>query len=280
MSQQDRRQAVAAGLGRMGPPARVAAISSGSISLDWVLGGGFPRGRIAELYGPEDCGKTTIALHAVAEAQKAGGTAAFLDADHALDTAYARAIGVALDGLLLVCPECGEEALAIAATLAASRAVDLLVVDSAAALVPRLELEGGASAGMQGRMLEQGLRRLSAAAARTGCCILAVNQLRGRPGIGGPETTAGGRALRLYAAVRAEVRPIASRGPEGMRVRVRTVKNRMAPPYREAAFDIRYGEGIARREDLMACAARCGVEGPPETLETATRRALGLEHPG
>lgn len=291
MNELERRRAVAAGLGRLALPVRTFAIPSGSIALDWALGGGFPRGRITELYGPEACGKTTIALHAVAEAQKGGGTAAFLDADHALDTAYARAIGVDLAALLLSRPECGEQALSIAEKLAASRAVDLLVVDSAAALVPRMELEGGsgdAYSGMQGRMLEQGLRRVSGAAARAGCCLLFVNQLRGRPGHSGGETTAGGHTLRLHAAVRAEVRPLAALGepgrPAGMRVRVRTVKNRAAPPYREAEFGIRYGEGIAQPDDLLECAARCGLDVPaalsPEArkaLEHATRRALGVE---
>lgn len=293
MKEPERRRAVAAGLGRMAPPRRMAAIPSGSLALDWALGGGFPRGLITELYGPEACGKTTIALHAVAEAQQRGGTAAFLDADHAFDTAYAAAIGVDLAPLLLSRPECGEQALSIAEKLAASRAVDILVVDSAAALVPRVELEGGAGdayAGMQGRMLEQGLRKLSGAAARTGCCLLFVNQLRGRPGPSGGETTAGGHTLRLHAAVRAEVRLVASLGdaarPAGTRVRVRTVKNRAASPYREAELDIRYGEGIAKREDLLQCAARCGLEPPREgspaawkALERATRRALGIETP-
>lgn len=291
MSEWERWRDVAAALGRMAPARREATIRSGSMALDWALGGGFPRGRVTELYGPEASGKSTIALHAVAEAQRAGGTAAFLDADHAFDSAYARTVGVALEPLLLARPASGEQALEIAARLTDSRVLDLLVVDSAAALVPRLELEGGAGddyGGAQNRMLEQGLRRLSAAAARTGCCLLFVNQLRGRKGVGGPETTAGGQALRLHAAVRAEVRPIASLGesgrPAGMRVRVRIVKNRLAPPYREAEFEIHYGEGIARRQDLLACAARCGLDGAAEgdsvafeALERAARRSLGLE---
>ncbi|HWQ53400.1 MAG TPA: hypothetical protein VN442_06930 [Bryobacteraceae bacterium] len=291
MGEWERWRDVAAALGRMAPARREPAIRSGSMALDWALGGGFPRGRVTELYGPEASGKTTIALHAVAEAQRAGGTAAFLDADHAFDSAYACTVGVALEPLLLARPASGEQALEIAARLTGSRALDLLVVDSAAALVPRLELEGGAGddyGGVQNRMLEQGLRRLSAAAARTGCCLLFVNQLRGRTGIGGPETTAGGHALRLHAAVRAEVRPIASIGesgrPDGMRVRVRIVKNRLAPPYREAEFEIHYGEGIERRKDLLACAERCGLDTAPagdsgvwEALERAARRSLGLE---
>lgn len=261
-----------------------AAIASGSISLDWALGGGFPRGRITELYGPEACGKTTIALHAAARVLESGGTAAFVDADHALDTGYAQAVGIDPQRLLVSRPECGEEALEIAAQLVASRALDLLVVDSAASLTPRLELEGGtgeSGAGVHNRMLEQGLRRLSGAAARSGCCLLFVNQLRGTAQ--GGETTAGGPALRLRASVRAEVRPTA-RFHDGIRVRVRVVKNRIVLPYREAEFTIRYGIGIAREEDLIGCAARCGLAVPAganpaalEALERATRRHLGLE---
>lgn len=270
--------------GDLAPGRSAGAISSGAISLDWALGGGFPCGRMTELYGPEASGKTTIALHAAAEAQRRGGTAAFLDADHALDTNYAQALGVTPERLLLSRPECGEQALEMALQLAASRAVEMVVVDSAAALAPRLELEGGPaenSTGMQQRMLEQGLRKLAAAAARTGCCLLFVNQLRGRGPAGGMETTAGGPSLRLHAALRAEVRPV-ERIEGGIRVRVRVVKNRLAPPYREASFMIRYGSGIAREEDLLACAARCGLTSPDadpasrKALQRATRRALGL----
>lgn len=285
MGEAEKLRAMAAALERMAPRRGAGAIPSGAISLDWALGGGFPRGRITELYGPEASGKTTIALHAAAEAQAAGGAAAFLDADHALDTNYAQALGVAPERLLVSRPECGEQALEMALQLAASRALDIVVVDSAAALAPRLELEGGpaeSGAGMQRRMLEQGLRKLAAAAARTGCCLLFVNQLRGRGPAGGMETTAGGPSLRLHAAARVEVRPAAWLAG-GIRVRARVVKNRMAPPYREAVFTIRYGTGIAREEDLLACAARCGVAArgadaaAREALLKATRRALGLE---
>ena len=299
MSDQGRRRTIAAGLARLAPAPPPAAISSGALALDWALGtGGYPRGRVVELFGPDDCGKTTLALHAVVEAQQSG-TAAYIDVDHALDAGYARQVGVDLERLPVVRPDSAEQAFAIAAKLVESRAVDLLVVDSVAALTPRLEMEGAtgdATAGLQQRIIEQGLRRLAPAAARAACCLLFVNQLRWRQeaALGGPETTAGGYALRLYAAVRAEVRPLARTGPDGavtgLRVRVRVVKNRLADAWREAELEIRYANGIARDLDLAACAARCGLEGAEvrralarndarERLERAVRRAMGLGKP-
>lgn len=214
-------------------------IPSGWPELDWVLGtGGFPRGRLVEVFGPEGCGKTSIGLRAAAQAQQAGGAAAYVDADFALDAGRARECGVDLERLVLVRPRSGEEALEIAAALAGSRAVDLVVVDSVAALAPRLELESAledAPRGTLAELLARGLRRLSAAAGRAGACVLLLNQLRSRPepASGEGETTAGGPAVRLRASVRVELRPEA-----GARVRARTVKNRLAPPFRTAAFEI------------------------------------------
>ena len=293
MSDTERRRAIQAGLGRVRPAGRVESIPSGILSLDWALGvGGFPRGRIVELFGSEACGKTTIALEAVAEAQRGGGTAAWIDADHSLDAAYARAVGVDLERLPLAQPASGEEALEIAVRLAASRAVDLLVLDSVAALVPRLELEAGpadAFAGLQHHLIERELRRMAGAARRSGCVLLLVNQIRNRLGVavGDPETTAGGYALRAQATARAEVRTLAVL-EGGIRVRLRLVKNKLAP-LRETAFEIRYGRGVARLADLAACAARCGIgvdarvlAADPEArraLETAVRRALDLQMP-
>jgi recombination protein RecA len=275
---------IAARLAKLSGPPAGRAIRSGCISLDWTLAtGGFPRGRLVEIYGPEACGKTTVALSAAAEAQKNSGTAAFIDADHALDGAYAAAVGVDLERLLLAAPACGEEALEIATRLAGSRAVDLVAIDSVAALVPRMELDGGPAGdcpGLQHHLFEHGLRKLAAAAARGDCAVILVNQIRSRmpAASGDPETTAGGYALRLHASIRVELRPLEAR-PDGLRVRVRATKNKLAEP-RQATFEIRHGQGIARDRDLADCAARCGIpaaELSRQATEAAVRRALGME---
>ncbi len=284
MNEAERRRAIGVALSRLeGAP--VAGIPSGCLSLDWALGGGYPRGRIVEIFGSEASGKTTLALAAAAAAQKWGGTAAYIDAEHALDTAWARTVGVDLERLLLSQPDSGEQALEIAAALVASGAVDLVAVDSAAALVPRIELSGemgGAQAGFQERLMAQAMRRLAPAAARSRTCLIFLNQIRGTAGrrYGAPETTAGGIALKTHASLRVEVRP-AGRSPAGSRVRARVVKNKLAPPFREAVFEIRYREGIAREADLLELAAAHGIPVPPsgearEALEIELRKRLGL----
>lgn len=246
----------------------MAVIPTGSISLDAALGiGGYPRGRIVEIFGAASSGKTTLALHAVAEAQALGDTAAFIDAEHALDAVYAARIGVDTEKLLVSQPDCGDQALEIAATLVASRAVELIVVDSVAALVPREELSGrlgGDFFSFQDRLMSSALRKLSGTATRTGACVIFINQLRRRqdPGYGNPETTTGGNALKLHAAVRLEVRkiaPIAQGGVRGARTRVKVLKNSFAAAACTAEFDIRYGEGISREGDIIDAALRCGV---------------------
>ncbi|GBQ87190.1 DNA recombinase RecA [Acetobacter nitrogenifigens DSM 23921 = NBRC 105050] len=256
---------------RLGQRPKEAAdvISTGSLGLDIALGvGGLPRGRIVEIYGPESSGKTTLALHAIAEAQKLGGTCAFIDAEHALDPGYARKLGVNVDDLLISQPDAGEQALEIADTLVRSGAIDVLVVDSVAALVPRAELEGDmgdSHVGLHARLMSQALRKLTGTVARSNTLLIFLNQIRLKIGVmfGNPETTTGGNALKFYSSVRLDIRRIGAIKDKdevvGNQTRVKVVKNKMAPPFRQVEFDIMYGEGVSKMGELIDLGVKAGV---------------------
>ncbi len=244
-------------------------VSTGSLGLDIALGiGGLPKGRVVEIYGPESSGKTTLALHVIAEAQKAGGTCGFVDAEHALDPGYAKKLGVNIDELLIAQPDTGEQALEIADTLVRSGAIDVLVIDSVAALVPKAELEGDmgdSHMGLQARLMSQALRKLTGSISKTNCMVIFINQIRQKIGImfGNPETTTGGNALKFYASVRLDIRRISSLKDRdqivGNQTRVKVVKNKMAPPFKVVEFDIMYGEGISKAGELIDLGVKAGV---------------------
>ncbi|MBQ3404570.1 MAG: recombinase RecA [Oscillospiraceae bacterium] len=268
---QIQRQYGAGSIMRMGdaPQVNVEAIPTGSLSLDLALGiGGVPKGRIIEIFGPESSGKTTLALHIVAEAQKAGGEVAYIDAEHALEPAYARAIGIDIDSMLISQPDTGEDALAIAETLVRSGALDVVVIDSVAALVPRSEIEGemgDSSVGVVARLMSQALRKLAGAISKTQCVVIFINQLREKIGVmyGNPETTPGGRALKFFSSVRIDVRRIQTLQVAGEmvgnRTRAKIVKNKVTPPFKEAEFDIMYGEGISKVGEIVDLGAKLDI---------------------